>query len=107
MIDWVYVGDVVEGLLSAAVVPGLDGSSVKIGSGRAVSTREIVTAIGTLIGGTGVPLFGAIPDRPMEPARVADIATTLAQTGWRPSTTLESGLRDTIAWYREHREERA
>ena len=32
MIDWVYVGDVVEGLLSAAVNFPSHGSSVEIGS---------------------------------------------------------------------------
>jgi len=46
------------------------------------------------------PLYGALPDRPMEPIRVAKTAETFGRIGWRPQVSLPEGLERTVAWYR-------
>jgi len=50
------------------------------------------------------PRVGAIPDRPMEPTRVARTQETFRLLGWSPQTSLVEGLRCTIQWYREEAE---
>jgi nucleoside-diphosphate-sugar epimerase len=100
LVDWVYVSDVVEGFLSIAATPGIEGQSVDLGSGNLIATRDLVTRIAELMGGAVRPEFGALPDRPLEPLRRADIVRSLRQTGWRPVVPLEHGLRETIAYYR-------
>ena len=35
--DWVYIGDVIEGLLTAAIGPEIDGKTIDLGSGSLVS----------------------------------------------------------------------
>ena len=100
-IDWVYVADVVEGFLAIASTSGIEGQSVDLGSGQVISTRDLVLKIAGLIGGSASPQFGALPDRPMEPRRTADIARSFDQTGWRPGISLDQGLPMVIAYYRE------
>lgn len=46
------------------------------------------------------PLFGALPDRPLEQVRVANTAYSYAKLGWQPVTSLEKGLDLTVEWYR-------
>lgn len=104
LIDWVFVDDVVEGLLATALAPGVAGSTVDLGSGKLVSIREVVEQLVRLVDRGITPLFGALPARPMEHSRVADSTTTYAQIGWKPTTSLENGLSQTIAWYRDHQD---
>jgi UDP-glucose 4-epimerase len=47
-----------------------------------------------------MPLFGAIPDRPYEQEIAADTVQAAEKLGWRATTSLEVGLRKTVAWYR-------
>jgi nucleoside-diphosphate-sugar epimerase len=47
------------------------------------------------------PLFGALPDRPLEQIRVANTADAAALMGWEPATSLEEGLKRTVNWYEE------
>ena len=100
LIDWVYVADVVEGFLAIASTSGIEGQSVDLGSGQLISTRDLVLKIAGLIQGSAAPQFGALPDRPMEPCRTADVALAFQQTGWRPSISLDQGLPMVIAYYR-------
>jgi nucleoside-diphosphate-sugar epimerase len=44
-------------------------------------------------------MFGALPDRPMELVRVADVVRTQSLIGWEPSTPLNIGLARTAQWY--------
>ena len=98
-VDWVYVEDVVEGLLAAARVPNIEGHTIDIGSGKLVSIRTMVEHLVHLINPQIKPLFGALPGRPLEQIRVASTANSAALMGWEPVTSLEEGLKNTVDWY--------
>jgi nucleoside-diphosphate-sugar epimerase len=99
--DFVYVDDVIRGLLLAAVGPNLGGRMLELGTGRATHVRDVVTRIGALMGATVAPAYGALADRPEEPMTPADVETTCELTGWVPRWTLDEGLLATIAYYRD------
>jgi nucleoside-diphosphate-sugar epimerase len=100
-VDWIYVDDVVDGLLAMALAEDTGGQSIEIGSGAVVSIAEVVRQLVEILDPTIEPLFGAIPDRPMEQIRAARIDYTYDMIGWRASTSLQEGLRYTVDWYRE------
>jgi nucleoside-diphosphate-sugar epimerase len=99
-IDWIYIDDVIEGLISAGRVEGVKGGTLDLGSGSLVSIKKIVQHIVNLVDPTVKPVFGAAPERPMEQVRVANIKNTFSKIGWEPSTPLESGLQKTVDWYK-------
>ncbi len=99
LVDWIYIDDVVEGLLALAQAPEIEGRALDLASGRFVSVREVVEALVRLTGSSVGSIFGAEADRKMETSRKADIEDTFARTGWKPRTPLEEGLRRTITWY--------
>jgi UDP-glucose 4-epimerase len=105
LVDWIYVDDVVDGLLAAAVAPGVEGKTAEIGSGQLVSIREVVESLAKIINSGVQPQFGALPDRPLEQVRVAQVAGSTGLIGWRPETPLQQGLEDTVSWYRAHLDE--
>lgn len=98
--DWVYVNDVTEGFLAAAQADPVEGGTFDLGSGVLVSSREVVERIAEIVGVDMPPLFGALPDRPFEQVRAADLETTRAGLGWTPATTLEQGLAQTVSWFK-------
>lgn len=101
LIDWVYIDDVAYGLALMAVAPGIEGSTIDLGSGALIRTVDLVERICELMGGNLHPLVGALPDRPMEPTRVARASDTEDALGWSPRTPLIDGLNRTIDWYRD------
>jgi UDP-glucose 4-epimerase len=100
LVDWVYVDDVVVGLARMALAPDVSGLTVDLGSGTLFSTAELVEKICELMGSRLRPIIGAVPDRPLEPTRVARIEETRRLLGWTPRVHLAEGLRRTIVWYR-------
>lgn len=101
-IDWIYVADVVEGFLAAAVAEGIEGKTVDIGSGSLIPVRTVVEKLVCLINPRIEPRFGALTDRPLEQVRVADVANSLDLIGWKPTVSLEEGLQRTADWYARH-----
>ena len=99
-VDWVYVDDVVDAFLSAAVTPIADAASLDIGSGELVAVRAVVGQLRRLVGGSIEPSFGALPDRRLERVRVANPEPAAAAIGWRPRTSLHDGLARTVDFYR-------
>jgi UDP-glucose 4-epimerase len=100
LVDWIYVSDVVDGFLALADTPGSDGATIDLGSGTLVSIREIVHELAVLIHGEARAEFGALPDRPMEPTRLARTSETFDRIGWKPQIAFREGLRRTVEWYR-------
>lgn len=99
-LDWVYVDDVADGLLAAVSTPDVDGATVELGSGTLTPIREIVTKLVALVAPSVEPLFEALPDRPRDDERAANVAVTRARIGWTPTTALDDGLARTVDWYR-------
>ena len=100
--DVIYVEDVVRGFLKAAVTPDvIVGERIDLGTGVGITIREVVQKVAKLIDSPGCPIFGAAPDRPNEGNIVADFARTQSILAWSPSWSLDDGLQETVAWYRE------
>jgi nucleoside-diphosphate-sugar epimerase len=99
-IDWIYVDDVMDGFLAAASAPEIDGQTIDLGSGVLVPIRAVVGHLVQLMDAKVEPLFHALPDRPYEPVRMANIADAYAKLGWKPRTSLEEGLKRTVNWHR-------
>jgi nucleoside-diphosphate-sugar epimerase len=99
--DWVFVDDVVEGLVLAGSVPYPGPASIDLGSGRLASIRTVVDTIRSVLGSDVAPAWGALPDRPLERPRVADLADARARLGWGPHVSLREGLARTVAALRK------
>lgn len=99
-----HVSDLVEGMLLAAVVEGVEGDLMNLGNGDEISIAELAT---TLLGLMGNPIeaqLGALPERPVEvPRMFCDPSRARRLLGWTSSRSLRDGLLDTIDWYRAQR----
>jgi UDP-glucose 4-epimerase len=98
--DFIFVEDVVVGMLAAAVAAGIEGESLDLGTGQAHTARQVVECIWATTKAQGQVLPGALPYRPGTAMRmVADAERAARLTGWRATVVLEEGLRQTIQSY--------
>jgi UDP-glucose 4-epimerase len=98
-VDWIFVEDVVEGLLRAATAPGIEGMAFDLGSGSLLSIRQMVEQIVKVMASDIQVQFGGLPDRPLEQERAADTTFLKQRLGWTPQTSLRGGLEATVRWY--------
>jgi nucleoside-diphosphate-sugar epimerase len=74
---------------------------INVASGQPVRLKDIVLRLGELIGKPDLIRLGAIPAAPTDmPLVVADITRLTHVLKWRPEHDLESGLTQTIEWWR-------
>ena len=95
--DFIFVEDVVEGMLAAAKAPSVEGESLDLGTGQAHVIRKVIAHIWEVAGARGQMLLGVLPYRPGVVMHiVADADRAARLTGWRAQVGLEEGLRRTI-----------
>ncbi len=101
--DFVYAGDVAEGILRAAEVydaPAL----VNLSSGVETSISDVVALLTALTAFRGEVVWDkSRPDG--QARRVFDVAKAKREMGFECRTSLREGLRRTVEWYRAHRRE--
>jgi nucleoside-diphosphate-sugar epimerase len=98
---FLHAGDV--GGAFAALLESEVAGSVNIGAAEAVSIAALVEIIGAQTGRPDLIRLGARPAPQGEPdVLLPDNARLHGEVGWTPQFTLQSGLADTIAWWREH-----
>lgn len=100
-VDWIYIDDLVEGILAAATHPQVYNQTIDLGTGKLTSVRTMVEKIVAIMETDIEPDFGAIPDRAIEQPRIADVETTRSLIGWEAQTSVDSGLRNMVAWFKE------
>jgi len=101
--DFVYVGDVCEAFVDAALnlKPEHYGESINIGSGIQTTIREVAAAAGELFGIASAPVYGSMPDRRWDVQRwFADTARAKERLGWQVRTVFREGLSLTADWVR-------
>jgi nucleoside-diphosphate-sugar epimerase len=103
-VDWIFVEDVIEGLLRIAVRDGIIGRVIDLGTGELSTVADVVRKLYRLAGRADEPTFGALGDRALEQVRRADVAATERVLGWRPSVDLDEGLRRTFEWFNQRRD---
>ena len=101
-VDWIFVDDVVEGLIQMAACKQAAGCTVDLGSGTLITVRKVVERLAYQIDPRITLPFDPAADRPMEQVRVAETDKTEALLGWRPTVELDVGLAATIDWHRQH-----
>ncbi len=103
--DWLFVEDHADALLLVAE-KGENGRSYNIGGENERRNIDLVRTICALMDEmhpAGAPhdrLITFVTDRPGHDARYAiDPSRIREELGWRPSVTVEEGLRRTVRWY--------
>ena len=97
--DYLHIEDVASAV--CAVAQSTLTGAVNIGSGVRLTGRDVVLTIGQLLDRVDLIRFGAFPYSPTEPMHILADNTKLREgTGWKPRYNLESGLRQTIEWWK-------
>jgi UDP-glucuronate decarboxylase len=93
-----YVADLIDGLTRLMAYDGPQPGPVNIGNPTELTIGELVALVIGLTGSRSQIVHCDLPvDDPKR--RRPDIAKAVALLQWEPRTTLESGLRRTIAWF--------
>ena len=101
--EWLHALDhcsAIELVLEA----GIEGETYNVGSGVEKSIEEIADGVLEL---TGKPaaLKTIVPDRPGHDRRyLLDSSKLRRELGWEPVVDFDRGLRETVAWYTDHRD---
>jgi len=101
--DFVYVSDVVRANLACCEAREGVALPLNIGSAKAISIAALADEVIRITGVSGRPRNG--PARPGEVRHSwADVGRAERVLGWRPTVSLEEGLRRTLEWYRGGRD---
>lgn len=101
--EFLYAADAAEGILLAA--EGYNSSDpVNLGSGDEISIKDLVSKIVELTGFEGRLVWDT--SRPNgQPRRGLDTSRAKERFGFQAQVKLEEGLKRTVEWYREAREQ--
>jgi nucleoside-diphosphate-sugar epimerase len=100
--DWIYVTDVVDGLIRAATVPEASGGTYNLCTSQETTLYEIaqliVEQVGADCGTEPIAIQrGALPYRDGEIWRlVGDNTRANTILGWEPQVPLQEGIRETV-----------
>jgi GDP-L-fucose synthase len=100
--EFLYVEDCARGIILAA--ERYDGAEpVNLGSGMEISIKDLAELIGRLTGYEGEFVWDTSKPNG-QPRRMLDVSRAEEYFGFRAGTDFETGLRNTIEWFRKHRE---
>ncbi len=93
--DYVYVDDVVSGLVAAATAPGVDGMVINIGSGTETSIHELVEIVIGVTGSKAEVIYNQRTSGGVS-RMCADLTIASQKLNYKSSIPLEQGLRLTL-----------
>lgn len=100
--DYIYVKDVVHAYIALAEATLRDGigGAFNFSPGSRSTVTDIVDAIGRVMGVEPNPLVQATATMEIRD-QTLDASKAQSLLGWRAQWSLEDGLRETVAWYRD------
>jgi dTDP-glucose 4,6-dehydratase len=100
--EWLHVLDHCRGI-DLVVRKGVVGETYNIGSGEERSIEQVADTILAVLG-KPASLKKYVDDRPGHDRRYPLDHAKIARLGWKPTTSFDAGLRDTVEWYVRNRE---
>ena len=95
--DFTYVANTVDGVLRAAVAPGVAGEVINVATNGRVSLNQLWNEVQRLLGTSLTPVYG--------PPRAGDVRDSQAAIdkasrllGYQPIVAFDEGLRRTVEW---------
>jgi dTDP-glucose 4,6-dehydratase len=100
--DWLFVEDHCAGI-ELVLREGAAGEIYNVGGGDERENIEVAERILALTGADR-SLLRSVADREGHDRRYSLGTAKLNAIGWAPQTSFEDGLRETVEWYRDHRD---
>ncbi len=103
--DWVFVGDICEALdiLTHCDFQKVQGKVINLGTGKSISVNTIAGMILKILDKPD-HLVKRVGDRPGQVKQhISSTRKAKELLGWEANTDFESGLKQTIEWYRNNR----
>jgi NAD dependent epimerase/dehydratase len=104
--DYTYVKDIVAAFIVLAQSTHFDGMPINVGTGTEISMGQLVQKIGALMGTEVEVTTSTERVRPAESEverLICDSRRMRELTSWRAQYDLETGLQETIDWFRTRR----
>jgi UDP-glucose 4-epimerase len=99
--DFIYVGDIVEGLLRCATV-GAPGDVYNLASGVETSIRDLAESINELCGNEADMELGPLREWDRSGHRFGSTEKARRELGFEARVPLDEGLEATVEWMREN-----
>ncbi|MBC7231308.1 MAG: dTDP-glucose 4,6-dehydratase [Actinobacteria bacterium] len=100
--DWLFVEDNCRAI-DLVLRKGEAGGIYNIGAGQERTNLELTLAILEIMG-AGEECIEYVADRPGHDLRYSVDSSRVRALGWSPRRDLIEGLRETVQWYRDHRD---
>jgi UDP-glucuronate 4-epimerase len=101
--DYTWIGDIVQGILSAMKYHKTQYEIINLGNNRTVILRDMIRALEEALGTEAKLRFH--PAQPGDvPQTYADISKAKRLLGYEPQTRFESGLNEFVSWMDTQRE---
>jgi len=102
--DFIFIEDLIDGYLAAIKkIKKIKGEVLNLGTGKQYSIQDVVTIVKKITKSSLKPRYGTIKKAQTEPATwVADISKAKKMLVWKPSHTLEEGLKKDIEWFKDN-----
>ena len=100
--DFIFVDDLVEGLMLAALTPGAGGEAINLGTGIQTPILELAEAIVNTCQSLSPITFGARRLWDKSARRQADISKARLYLDFSPAVPVLDGIRKTVEWFKEN-----
>jgi len=99
--SFIYVVDEIEGILKMVYTDKANGEVINLGNNKEYTILELANIVKELSGSNSKIVYKPLPiDDPVR--RCPDITKAKEILNWEPTTTLEEGLKKTIAWFKDN-----
>jgi nucleoside-diphosphate-sugar epimerase len=101
--DFIFIDDVIEGLLAVMERTGLEGETFNLSTGKETSIKDMAALIAHYFGCEDLLKFGALSYRQNEIWNLSgDTTYAKDKLGWEAKTGLEKGVEKTIVWFEQN-----
>jgi UDP-glucuronate 4-epimerase len=99
--DFTHVSDICRGVVSALSAPNIAGQSINLGHNEPIEIRRLIALIESAAGNKAVIEHRAERKEDM-PVTCADLTKAGRLLGYKPTVSIEDGVREYVDWFRRH-----